>query len=324
MRSNSISLEDVGDVNRRRAQEHAAAARLEEVDVVRVGGRHQEAQVVANLARRAAPALSDVFVAPPATWRRFAASCSIAPRARRARCIERQAVVEDVAEPVRADAQPLAARGRGWRAPASARRRTRGRDRPRAATCRRIAAIVIRNHAGVRAAARRRGRDRRAIVADGQSRSTAWPRPRAGAPRRRPRSGSGDDLAVGALPDGGVGAEQVMVDDHEVRGRGALAHARDEALLVLRAVAAEAGLGGGRRRRSTAARSSGRSSSSRDRRCRWSRPTRDRRAWPRAPRIGAAAGLLEPVQAQIVRPAFHVGGGEGHAERRSSDGRSLK
>ena len=29
----------------------------------------------------------------------------------------------------------------------------------------------------------------------------------------------------------------------------------------------------------------------------------------------SAAGLLQPVQAQIVRPALHVGGGERHAER---------
>ena len=55
-----------------------------------------------------------------------------------------------------------------------------------------------------------------------------------------------NDLAVRVLPDGGVGAEQMMVDDHHVRRRGALAHARDETVVVAGTFAAETGL---RRRR---------------------------------------------------------------------------
>ena len=53
-------------------------------------------------------------------------------------------------------------------------------------------------------------------------------------------------LAVGALADRGVGAQQVMVDDDHVgRGR-ALAHPGHEALVVARAFSAEAGFGGRR------------------------------------------------------------------------------
>ena len=55
----------------------------------------------------------------------------------------------------------------------------------------------------------------------------------------------GDDLAVRTLSDGGVGAQQVVVDDDEIGGGGALPHPCHETLLELRAVAAEAGVGGG-------------------------------------------------------------------------------
>ena len=54
-----------------------------------------------------------------------------------------------------------------------------------------------------------------------------------------------DDLAEVAPAARGVGAEQVVVDDDDVRFGGALAHLRDEAVGVARALGAEAGFGGG-------------------------------------------------------------------------------
>ena len=45
------------------------------------------------------------------------------------------------------------------------------------------------------------------------------------------------------LPHRGVGAEQVVVDDDDVRFGGALAHAGDEAVVVARALGADAVLG---------------------------------------------------------------------------------
>ena len=56
----------------------------------------------------------------------------------------------------------------------------------------------------------------------------------------------GNHLAVRVLPHRGVGAEQVMVDDDHVGLGGALAHPRDEAVVVARALGAEAGLRGRR------------------------------------------------------------------------------
>ena len=56
----------------------------------------------------------------------------------------------------------------------------------------------------------------------------------------------GNDLAIRALADGGVSAEKMVIDDHDIGFRGALPHSGDEALLELRAFAAQAGL---RRRR---------------------------------------------------------------------------
>ena len=124
----------------------------------------------------------------------------------------------------------------------------------------------------------------------------------------------GDHLAVGALPDRRVGAEQVMVDDHHVRFRRALAHFRDVAFAVLRAVVAETGL---RLRRNVV-------------------PQRRILLEPAELRAIAGVGaappfidrrheihrrrrmgtqLIEPVQAEIVGAALHVGRAEGHAQR---------
>ena len=55
-----------------------------------------------------------------------------------------------------------------------------------------------------------------------------------------------DDFAVRALPHGEVGAEQVVVDDHDVGGCGLLPHPRDEAVVVSRTIRSEAGLCGRR------------------------------------------------------------------------------
>jgi hypothetical protein len=52
----------------------------------------------------------------------------------------------------------------------------------------------------------------------------------------------GNDLAERAPSHRRIGTEQVMVDNHHVRGRGALPHAGDEALIELRTFSAEAGI----------------------------------------------------------------------------------
>src|SRR5206468_12107912 len=51
---------------------------------------------------------------------------------------------------------------------------------------------------------------------------------------------SGDHLAVFALSDSRIGAQQVMIDDDHIRGGGAAAHRRHEAVLVARTLGAEA------------------------------------------------------------------------------------
>ena len=55
-----------------------------------------------------------------------------------------------------------------------------------------------------------------------------------------------DHLAIRVLPDGGVRAQQVVIDDHDVGGRRALAHPGDKAVVVPRAFGAEAGFRRGR------------------------------------------------------------------------------
>jgi len=49
----------------------------------------------------------------------------------------------------------------------------------------------------------------------------------------------GNDLAIGALSHGGVCAQKVMVDDHDVGLCSALPHARHETVAVLRTLDAE-------------------------------------------------------------------------------------
>ena len=44
-----------------------------------------------------------------------------------------------------------------------------------------------------------------------------------------------DHLAEARLPDGEIGAQQVVVDDYEIRLDGPLAHHRDEASVEIRA-----------------------------------------------------------------------------------------
>ena len=56
----------------------------------------------------------------------------------------------------------------------------------------------------------------------------------------------GNHFAEGVLPDGRIGAEQMMVDDHDVGGRRPLAHPRHETVVVARTFGAEARFGGGR------------------------------------------------------------------------------
>ena len=131
----------------------------------------------------------------------------------------------------------------------------------------------------------------------------------------------GDHFAVRALPDRRVGAQQVMVHDDEVRLGGALSHARDEAVGVARALGADAVF----------------------RCCGDLSP--ERQVLGQVCDLGAIAGLrplrpfvddgkknlrrglaeqleracfralaerFEPVQAQVVAAALHVGGGERH------------
>ena len=59
------------------------------------------------------------------------------------------------------------------------------------------------------------------------------------------RGAGGNDFAVRALAHRGIGAEQVVVDDHDVGFGGALTHQRQEAVAVARTLGAEAGVGVG-------------------------------------------------------------------------------
>ena len=129
-------------------------------------------------------------------------------------------------------------------------------------------------------------------------------------------------LAVGALAHRGIGAQQVVVDDDDVGLGGALPHPGHEALAVARTVAAQAGLGGGRDlvpqrqvlgqigQLGAIAGLGLRHPALDDRQ-------EDRVVGSEAPALHllAAVVLGEPVQAQVVGPALHAGGGEGHAER---------
>ena len=119
-----------------------------------------------------------------------------------------------------------------------------------------------------------------------------------------------------------------MVDDDDVGGGGALAHLRDVAVVVARALGAEAGI---RRRRDFVPERQilGRSSSSArspvsvrlDQSRIIGRNTSCERS---GGRIAVVVELIELVEAKIVRAAFHVGRGERDAERVAQRGNVLE
>ena len=133
---------------------------------------------------------------------------------------------------------------------------------------------------------------------------------RAGAPR--------DDLAVGALAHRRVGAQQMVVHDDQVGFERPPAHARDEAVVVARAVAPDAVL----RRRGDVVperivvrqvfhlRAVTRFGPVRP------LPQRvDERAVGPAARLVALQHVLEPLEAEVVAATLHAGCRERHAQR---------
>ena len=240
---------DARDVDRRRAQQHAAAAHLEEVDVAGVGGGQQEAQLARPGRRPAAPSTRASSVGRAAASRRpargaAAASAQVACRPSSAPA-RSSPVSQMVGEPRRREPQPLVAAAHA-RASASALKKARAwsttRISPRAASCARAGRGRRRAQRGLGVAHQVVD----AVVADADAevlRGDVLELVRFVDDQMRARR---DHLAVGALAHRGVGAQQVVVDDHDVALGGALAHPRDEALAVARAVGAEAGLGGGR------------------------------------------------------------------------------
>ncbi len=144
----------------------------------------------------------------------------------------------------------------------------------------------------------------------------------------------GNDRAVVAVAHGRVGEQQVMVHDDEVGFGGALAHARDEALLIERAGRAEAVLGrrGQLRPEREVLRQVGQlravASLGLDR-----PPLEHRQQDPLVHFVAACtesakpllpcevAGLhrLKPMQAEVIAAALHHGGGERVANRLRDD-----
>ena len=134
-----------------------------------------------------------------------------------------------------------------------------------------------------------------------------------------------NDLAEGVLPDRGIGAQQVMVDDHDVGRRGALAHPRDEAVVVARALGAEAGVRRGRdlvpERQILGQILELRAIAGIGPR----RPLADDRQEDVVDRRPDAVGqLIELVHAQVVRAALHVRRGERDPERVAQRGNVLE
>ena len=191
MRSEQLFANDGRDVDRRRAQEDAAAARLEEVDERGIGRAQQEAQIDRALPRRGARSrarprcprglrLAPLRPRPASSSLRGRRAPSAAP-GRRRRCRRtspgRRAAV-------------LRRCVRACGAPWPGCRRTSARDRD--TRCRRAPAVAVGvvDRAAIAAAARCRARARRDGSCSPTCRSTAWRRLRAGAPRRAPAAGS--------------------------------------------------------------------------------------------------------------------------------------
>ena len=132
------------------------------------------------------------------------------------------------------------------------------------------------------------------------------------------RTAAWDDFAEVALPDGGVSAEQVMIDDHDIGLGRALAHLDDEAVAVARTVGADTVLGGrgdvvperqvlGQVLDFGAIAGFGVCQP----------PFEDADVMGLVPRSdrGRLAKGLEAMEAQVVSAALHAGRGERHAER---------
>ena len=117
----------------------------------------------------------------------------------------------------------------------------------------------------------------------------------------------------------------MMVDDDDVGRGGALAHPRDEAVVVARALGAEAGVGGRRdvvperevlRQILQLGAIAGLGAR---------RPLADDRQEDVVDRRAGAVGeLIELVEAQVVRAPLHVGRGERDAERVAQRGNVLE
>ena len=126
----------------------------------------------------------------------------------------------------------------------------------------------------------------------------------------------GNHFAEGVLPDRRIGAQEMMIDDHHVRRRGALAHARDEAVVVAGTFAAETGL---RRRRHFVPERQILRQILELRAIAGVGPPRpladdrQKHVVHRGPAVFVQ--LIEAMQAEIVRAPLHVGGGERHVER---------
>ena len=145
-----------------------------------------------------------------------------------------------------------------------------------------------------------------------------------------------DHLAERAVPHRRIGAQQVVVHDHDVRLGGALAHLGHEAVVVARALRPQTRLGLGRdlaperqilRQIPQLGAVAGGGGGG---------PLGDDRQEHRALRVVAAAAVeqrrrvlrlrhvVQPVQAQVVRAAFHQRRREAHAQRRGDRGEVLE
>ncbi len=142
----------------------------------------------------------------------------------------------------------------------------------------------------------------------------------------------GNHFTVRALPNGGIGAEQVMIDDNQLRLGGTLTHFRDETVLIARALGAYAvfrccGNLTPKRQvlrkvgdlRAVAGICAG-------------RPLFDdwqkdlRRGFAEQPGLFACrvSERIEPMKAQEISSTFHVGRGERNTERLAKNRKVLE